>query len=289
MKVSEQRRPLALQVAVDSSGSMNGDRLREACAGVKRIFKDVLAPQDFFGAVAFNQVVETLHQPMAKSRVDWAKDRANIYKTHSKPTAGGTALYDSILHSLAQMADYKAYLRRQEVGGAAAAAPVLQLVVVTDGADNASQARLGDVERALARHTLGRDFRFTLVAVGVSEHTQQTMERLCRAAPCCTFMLASDAAGLARHLDDIGSQLRLLVTGSRGGGRASFRHEQVLDKKAGAQMVQALAGMAKLNLGGLMSGSAAGRMLAASSSSSGSSSSRSRSRGKRGGKSGPGR
>jgi Ca-activated chloride channel family protein len=127
---TNERVPVSLALLLDVSDSMFGQRLVDARAAVVSFLTDLLDPGDEFLVLAFN------HQPFFLS--SWTRDRDRLASMLDpiRPS-GGTAGYDSVLAAIPQFA----------VRGNQRAA----LVLVSDGADTASDATIRDVRSALLR------------------------------------------------------------------------------------------------------------------------------------------
>jgi Ca-activated chloride channel family protein len=127
---TNERVPVSLVILLDISDSMYGRRMDDARTAVSTFLSDLLDPGDEFLVVAFN------HQPYFLSW--WTRDRSRIATMLEpiRPT-GGTAVYDSVLAAIPQFA-----VRTNQRGA---------LVLVSDGADTASDASLREVRRALFR------------------------------------------------------------------------------------------------------------------------------------------
>src|SRR5687768_4954254 len=127
---TNERVPVSLAVLLDISDSMYGRRMDDARTAVSTFLKDLLDPGDEFLVVAFN------HQPYFLSW--WTRDRTLLTTMLApiRPT-GGTAVYDSVLAAIPQFA-----VRNNQRGA---------LVLISDGADTASDASLREVRRALSR------------------------------------------------------------------------------------------------------------------------------------------
>jgi Ca-activated chloride channel family protein len=127
---TNERVPVSLAVLLDISDSMYGRRLDDARTAVSLFLSELLDPGDEFLVVAFN------HQPYFLSW--WTRDRSRLATMLEpiRPT-GGTAVYDSVLAAIPQFA-----VRNNQRGA---------LVLVSDGADTASDASLREVRRALFR------------------------------------------------------------------------------------------------------------------------------------------
>jgi Ca-activated chloride channel family protein len=128
---SHERVPVGLGVLIDISDSMFGKRIEDARASVDRFLFDLLDPQDEFFLLAFN------HKP--RGLTPWTRGRDEVRRALDglRPT-GGTAIYDAIFEALP-------ILDRRTRERAA-------LLIISDGADTASNATLRDVRSALLRN-----------------------------------------------------------------------------------------------------------------------------------------
>jgi len=127
---TSERVPLGLGLLLDISESMYGRKIKDAENAVERFLLDLLAPTDAFFVMAFN------HQP--RLLFGWKTDPAGVHESLGRlyPT-GSTAIYDAISAAIP-------YLDRRPRERAA-------LVLITDGADTASDITLHDLRPALVR------------------------------------------------------------------------------------------------------------------------------------------
>jgi Ca-activated chloride channel homolog len=127
---SHERVPVGLGVLLDISDSMFGRRIQDARAAVDRFLFDLLDPEDEFFLMAFN------HKP--RGLTAWTRERDEIRRVLDglRPT-GGTAIYDAIFEALP-------ILERRTRERAA-------LLIISDGADTASNATVREVRSALLR------------------------------------------------------------------------------------------------------------------------------------------
>jgi VWFA-related protein len=128
---TNERVPVSLVVLLDVSDSMFGQRLADARSAVERFLFDLLDDEDEFSVVAFN------HEPRALT--SWTQD-ANVVKNAMaalKPF-GSTALYDAVLTALPMM-----NTRTKQRAS---------VLIISDGADTASDAGLRDIRSALIRN-----------------------------------------------------------------------------------------------------------------------------------------
>jgi Ca-activated chloride channel homolog len=127
---THERVPLGLGLLLDISESMFGRRIKDAESAVERFLVDLLAPTDAFFVMAFN------HEPRVLFGWKTAPDGVHETLEKLKPT-GSTAIYDAIVAAIP-------FLDNRPRERAA-------LVIVTDGADTASDTTLHDLRPALIR------------------------------------------------------------------------------------------------------------------------------------------
>jgi Ca-activated chloride channel family protein len=127
---TNERVPIGLGVLLDVSDSMFGQRLNDARVAVERLLFDRLAADDEFFVLAFNHASNAL--------TSWTRDAPTVQRALEglKPF-GGTAVYDAVLSAMPLV------VRRERQRGA--------LLVISDGADTASDASIRDVRSALLR------------------------------------------------------------------------------------------------------------------------------------------
>lgn len=127
---TNERVPVSLAVLLDVSDSMYGQRLVDARLAVERFLFDLLDASDEFSVVAFN------HEP--KTLTPWTQT-PEIVKSAMAPLKpfGSTAMYDAVLTALPMMNT------RSKQRAA--------MVIISDGADTASDANVRDVRSALVR------------------------------------------------------------------------------------------------------------------------------------------
>lgn len=127
---TSERVPVGLGVLLDMSDSMFGRRIQDARAAVERFLFDLLEPTDEFFVIAFNHTPHPL--------TGWTTERAKISDALAglKPT-GGTAIHDALIDALGLIE------HRSRARGA--------VVIISDGADTASNATIREVRSALLR------------------------------------------------------------------------------------------------------------------------------------------
>ena len=127
---TRQRVPVSLGVLLDTSDSMFGRRIVDARAAVNQFLAVRLTEEDEFFVTAFNHRRHLL--------AAWTRDTALVRRALDAITpSGGTAVYDAIVGSLPLVE------RRSRQRAA--------LLVISDGADTASNANIREVRSALLR------------------------------------------------------------------------------------------------------------------------------------------
>lgn len=130
---TRERVPVSLGILVDASDSMYGRRIQEARDAIGHFVADLLAPEDEFSLVTFNH-----HQQVL---TEWTDDRTAPSRLLGPVRPwGSTAIYDAIMAAL-PLAESR---HRQRAA----------LLVVSDGADTASDTQLRDLRSALRRTDL---------------------------------------------------------------------------------------------------------------------------------------
>lgn len=127
---TDERVPLSLGLLLDVSDSMYGQRIVDARRTVEQFLFELLDPADEFFLLAFN------HAPHLLTRWTSTADVVRRALDDLRPT-GGTALYDALLHALPMIE------QRQRQRAA--------IVLISDGADTASDASIGEVRASLLR------------------------------------------------------------------------------------------------------------------------------------------
>ena len=129
---THERVPVGLGLLLDVSDSMFGQRIRDARAAVERFLLESLAQEDALFVMTFNHAPHLL--------TPWTTPAEAITVRKALDTlhpSGGTAIYDTILSALP-------LIDRRPRDRAA-------LVVISDGADTASDVTLRNLRSALAR------------------------------------------------------------------------------------------------------------------------------------------
>ena len=127
---TNERVPVSLAVLLDVSDSMFGQRLVDSRAAIERFLFQLLDDKDEFSVVVFN------HHPRALTQWTQAPDVVRSAMGTLKPF-GSTALYDAVLTTLPMM-DTRTKQRAS-------------VLIISDGADTASDSSLREVRSALVR------------------------------------------------------------------------------------------------------------------------------------------
>lgn len=134
------RVPVSLGIALDTSGSMTGEKMLAAREALERFLFDLLGPDDEVFLYRFDSNVELVN--------GWTKDRSRLRSGLGRLSPrGGTAMYDAIAEAipLAQTGRHKKKA----------------LVVISDGNDTSSQTDVGSLKRMI------RESEVLVYAVGI--------------------------------------------------------------------------------------------------------------------------
>jgi Ca-activated chloride channel family protein len=147
---SAERVPVSLGIALDTSGSMAGDKIKAAEGALSRFLYDLLDRQD--------EVFLYLFSNFPRLVQGWTTDRALVSRVLGRITPnGGTALYDTVLEALPLAA--KGQNRKKA------------LVLITDGNDTASRAEIREVKQRI------RESEILVYAIGIDGDSEPTMRR----------------------------------------------------------------------------------------------------------------
>jgi Ca-activated chloride channel family protein len=125
-----ERVPIGLGVLLDTSDSMFGARIRDARTALDRFLFDLLDRDDEFFVLAFNHAPHLL--------TGWTNDPAVVRPAlDAIYPSGATGAYDAVVAAL------PLFEQRHRQRGA--------LLIISDGADTASDATIRDVRSALLR------------------------------------------------------------------------------------------------------------------------------------------
>ena len=134
------RVPVSLGIALDTSGSMMGEKIVAAQAALNRFLVDLLGAQDEVFLYRFDSRPELVHP--------WTKDRRAVGQAlGSVKPMGGTAMYDTVAEAipLAQSGSNKKKA----------------LVVISDGNDTSSHTRVPQLQQLI------RESEVLVYAIGI--------------------------------------------------------------------------------------------------------------------------
>ena len=135
-----ERVPVSLGIALDTSGSMAGERIAAAQGAVNRFLYDLLGEQDEVFLYRFETHPQLIH--------GWTEDRRAVGKALGSVSAGGgTAMYDTVAEA---MPLFQSATRRKKA-----------LVVISDGNDTSSHTDVNAL-----RHKI-RENEVLVYAIGI--------------------------------------------------------------------------------------------------------------------------
>ena len=137
---SRERVPVSLGIVLDTSGSMEGERMAAARSALDRFLFDLLGPDDEFFLYHFNYQPRLVH--------DWTNDSDRVSRALGgiRPR-GGTALYDAVADAVVTAEQGRH--RKKAV------------VVISDGNDTNSEIRVRDLQRLI------RETEVMVYAIGI--------------------------------------------------------------------------------------------------------------------------
>lgn len=145
---SSDRVPVSLGIALDTSGSMAGEKIAAAQSAIDRFLYQLLDPSDEIFIYRFSGTPELLQ--------DWTTDRRQLSRAIGRITAaGGTAMYDAVAESvpLAQTG------RNQKKA----------IVVISDGNDTNSRTDVPELKQLI------RESEVLVYAIGIDGDDQSTI------------------------------------------------------------------------------------------------------------------
>jgi Ca-activated chloride channel family protein len=155
-----ERVPVSLGIALDTSGSMNGERIAAAQSAVNRFLYDLLGEQDEVFLYRF----DTKPQLVA----GWTEDRRGVGRALGSISAGGgTAMYDTVAEA---MPLFQSGTRRKKA-----------LVVISDGNDTSSRSDVPALRQRI------RETEVLVYAIGIDAS----------GSPTKSYATASSASGSA--------------------------------------------------------------------------------------------
>jgi Ca-activated chloride channel homolog len=147
---SNERVPISLGIAVDASGSMEGEKFESARRALDRFLYDLLAPEDEVFIFRFSDQPVLVH--------DWTQDRDSLSRALGRvhPT-GGTAMYDTVAEAV-PLAENGRHRKKA-------------LLVISDGNDRNSATDVRAVKQLI------RESEVMVYAIGIDGRETRTFTR----------------------------------------------------------------------------------------------------------------
>jgi Ca-activated chloride channel family protein len=147
---SAERVPVSLGIALDTSGSMAGNKIQEARTALDRLLYDLLDRQDEIFLYRFSSTPVLLQQ--------WTRDRQQLSRAlaHVEPN-GGTAMYDAVAESIPLT------LQGQNRKKA--------LLVISDGNDTSSATTVRELKAQI------RETETLVYAIGIDGQSDDSASR----------------------------------------------------------------------------------------------------------------
>jgi VWFA-related protein len=125
---SSERVPVSLGIAIDTSGSMVGEKIHEAQTALGRFVYELLDKRDEIFIYRFSNAPQLLQ--------GWTTDRQLLSRALERTSPnGGTAMYDTVLEALPLFGSSQ---NRKK-----------SLVIISDGRDTSSSATISEVHQAI--------------------------------------------------------------------------------------------------------------------------------------------
>jgi len=145
---SNERVPVSLGIALDTSGSMEGDKIKDARAALDRFLYDLLDPSDEIFVYRFDNEPELIE--------DWTTNRAAIRRALGRIVPrGGPALYHAVAEAVPRA--QAGHLRKKA------------LVVISDGNDTSSRTDVSALKQMI------RQTEVLVYAVGIDGRGTPTL------------------------------------------------------------------------------------------------------------------
>ena len=125
---SNARVPVSLGIVLDTSGSMEGEKMSAALEALDRFLFDLLGPDDEIFIYSFSYQPKLVHR--------WTNDRESLSRAMRRiRPRGGTALYDAVADAV-PMAEEGQHRKKA-------------VVIISDGNDTNSETDIRDVRRLI--------------------------------------------------------------------------------------------------------------------------------------------
>ncbi|WOO42375.1 vWA domain-containing protein [Rubellicoccus peritrichatus] len=236
---SEERAPVNLSLVLDRSGSMSGDKIRQAIAAAETALGR-LGPKDYISLVIYDDRVETLAPAQRATSDNIASIRRAVRGVRSR---GNTAIYAGLNQAAAE-------LRRNSERGY-----INRMILLSDGLANEGPSQVADF-RALGHAFATEDIVVSTVGLGL-DFNEDIMTTLAEAGQGNTYFVenAKDlprifAGELGDVLNVVARDIEIIVR-ARDGARiikSIGREAEIHDGVARFHLPQAYGGLDKLAL-----------------------------------------
>ncbi|MEZ5294180.1 MAG: VWA domain-containing protein [Vicinamibacterales bacterium] len=144
---SAERVPVSLGIALDTSGSMAGDKIDQARAALDRFLLELLTPEDEVFLFRFGASPELVQ--------DWTSNKEQVSRRLARVNPnGGTAMYDAVAESV-PVAQQGQHQKKA-------------ILVVSDGNDTNSRTSVSELKQMI------RQTEVLVYAVGIDGHAETT-------------------------------------------------------------------------------------------------------------------
>ncbi len=144
---SAERVPVSLGVALDTSGSMVGEKIESARAAIDRFLLELLGPEDEVFLMRFGASAELVH--------DWTTNKELVSRRLARVNpAGGTAMYDAVAESVPLATQGQ---NRKKA-----------ILLISDGNDTNSRTSVREVKQMV------RESEVLVYAVGIDGNAETT-------------------------------------------------------------------------------------------------------------------
>ncbi len=153
---SAERVPVSLGIALDTSGSMAGEKIKAAEGALNRFLYNLLAPTDEIFLYRFSNEPVLLES--------WTTDRDRLSRALGRiAPSGGTALYDTVAEAV-PLSQSGRHVKKA-------------LVIISDGNDTSSRTEVRDLKRQI------RESEVLVYAVGIDAEGEPTFRSPPRRPP----------------------------------------------------------------------------------------------------------
>ncbi|MFT5473389.1 MAG: Ca-activated chloride channel family protein [Kiritimatiellia bacterium] len=195
----EKRAPVNVAIVLDRSGSMSGDKIRNARAAAIEALKR-LGPDDIFSLVTYNHAIDTLVPAQRVKNVDHI-----IRQINGVTASGDTALFGGVSQAAAEV---RKHLDPERIS---------RIVLLSDGNANVGPHTPEDLGR-LGASLIKEGISVSSVGVG-QDYNEDLMTQLARRSDGNTYFVAESmdlvrifSAEFGDALNVVAKQIKLVIT-----------------------------------------------------------------------------